>query len=100
MRPALRGRVTTLPAADIVENLKYFSLIPLSRSTPSLAPPVPQPVLSRVAPPPPLPPPPPPPRAHRSPVDYQINKGEYQIKLRSRSVRDAALRFDGTTRQV
>lgn len=59
-----------LPAADIAENLKYFSPIPHSFG--------PSPALFSLL--------------IYSPR-YQINKGEYQIKLRSK--RGAAARFGG-----
>lgn len=64
MRPVEGSRDTALPGADIVENLKYFSPIPFVPLRPC-----PRSLL-------------PPPSVFVAPADYQINKGEYQIKLR------------------
>lgn len=66
MRPVEGSRDTGLPAADIVENLKYFSPIPF-RPRPPPSSTLPR-VLSSLV--------------FATPADYQINKGEYQIKLR------------------
>ena len=63
-----------LPAADTAENLKYFSPIP-RRGGGEIHPPRYSPSLVH------------------SLSRYQINKGEYQIKLRSK--RGAAARFGG-----